>query len=142
SRPESAAWYAALGGPSASAPRDRAQIGGRDRHRTGVLGRGPMPCSGLRRQAPGVPHTCPNGGGFQCVIPCGENSAGRRFAELRRRTPRNRGTVEPRNRGIPQSERTVRLGHPTSVSFTRAELKSFTGATLPDLIAEGVRLLF
>jgi double-stranded uracil-DNA glycosylase len=34
------------------------------------------------------------------------------------------------------------LGHPASVSFTRAELKSFTGATLPDLIAEGVRLLF
>jgi TDG/mug DNA glycosylase family protein len=29
-----------------------------------------------------------------------------------------------------------------SVSFTRAELKSFTGSTLPDLIAEGVRLLF
>lgn len=28
------------------------------------------------------------------------------------------------------------------MSFTRAELKSFTGATLPDLIAEGVRLLF
>jgi len=28
------------------------------------------------------------------------------------------------------------------VSFTRTELKSFTGATLPDLIAEGVRLLF
>ena len=36
----------------------------------------------------------------------------------------------------------VRLGHPASVSFTRAELKSFTGATLPDLIAPGVRLLF
>ena len=34
------------------------------------------------------------------------------------------------------------MGLPTSVSFTRAELKSFTGATLPDLIAEGVRLLF
>jgi double-stranded uracil-DNA glycosylase len=34
------------------------------------------------------------------------------------------------------------LGHPASVSFTRAELKSFTGAALPDLIAEGVRLLF
>ena len=34
------------------------------------------------------------------------------------------------------------MGHPTSVSFTRAELKSFTGATLPDLIAPGVRLLF
>ena len=34
------------------------------------------------------------------------------------------------------------MGHPTSVSFTRAELKSFTGATLPDLMAEGVRLLF
>jgi double-stranded uracil-DNA glycosylase len=34
------------------------------------------------------------------------------------------------------------LGHPKSVSFTRAELKSFTGATLPDLIAQGVRLLF
>ena len=33
-------------------------------------------------------------------------------------------------------------GPPRSVSFTRAELKSFTGATLPDLIAEGVRLLF
>ena len=28
------------------------------------------------------------------------------------------------------------------ISFTRAELKAFTGATLPDLIAEGVRLLF
>ena len=28
------------------------------------------------------------------------------------------------------------------ISFTRAELRSFTGATLPDLIAEGVRLLF
>jgi G:T/U-mismatch repair DNA glycosylase len=28
------------------------------------------------------------------------------------------------------------------VSFSRAELKSFTGSTLPDLIAEGVRLLF
>ncbi|MGH3195338.1 MAG: mismatch-specific DNA-glycosylase [Streptosporangiaceae bacterium] len=28
------------------------------------------------------------------------------------------------------------------VSFTRAELKAFTGATLPDLIAEGARLLF
>jgi len=41
-----------------------------------------------------------------------------------------------------QSERTVRLRHPASVSFTRAELNSFTGATLPDLIAEGVRLLF
>ena len=27
-------------------------------------------------------------------------------------------------------------------SFTRAELRSFTGGTLPDLIAEGVRLLF
>jgi len=31
---------------------------------------------------------------------------------------------------------------PARISFTRAELKSFTGATLPDLIAEGVRLLF
>jgi TDG/mug DNA glycosylase family protein len=31
---------------------------------------------------------------------------------------------------------------PARVSFTRAELESFTGATLPDLIAEGVRLLF
>ena len=28
------------------------------------------------------------------------------------------------------------------ISFTRAELKAFTGATLPDLIADGVRLLF
>ena len=34
------------------------------------------------------------------------------------------------------------MGPPRNVSFTRAELKSFTGATLPDLIAEGVRLLF
>jgi len=34
-------------------------------------------------------------------------------------------------------------GEPTRrTSFTRAELRSFTGATLPDLIAEGVRLLF
>ena len=31
---------------------------------------------------------------------------------------------------------------PARISFTRAELKSFTGATLPDLMAEGVRLLF
>ena len=31
---------------------------------------------------------------------------------------------------------------PAHISFTRAELKAFTGATLPDLIAEGVRLLF
>ena len=28
------------------------------------------------------------------------------------------------------------------ISFTRAELRSYTGGTLPDLIAEGVRLLF
>ena len=34
------------------------------------------------------------------------------------------------------------MGPPKSVSFTRAELRSFTGATLPDLIAQGVRLLF
>ena len=34
------------------------------------------------------------------------------------------------------------MGPPRNVSFTRAELKSFTGATLPDLIADGVRLLF
>jgi TDG/mug DNA glycosylase family protein len=34
------------------------------------------------------------------------------------------------------------LGPARNVSFTRAELKSFTGATLPDLIADGVRLLF
>ena len=37
------------------------------------------------------------------------------------------------------------MGHASEparrISFTRAELKSFTGATLPDLIAEGVRLL-
>jgi len=33
-------------------------------------------------------------------------------------------------------------GPPAHISFTRAELKAFTGATLPDLIAEGVRLLF
>jgi len=39
-----------------------------------------------------------------------------------------------------------RLGHASEkarrTSFTRAELRSFTGATLPDLIADGVRLLF
>ena len=34
------------------------------------------------------------------------------------------------------------MGPPRNVSFTHAELKSFTGATVPDLIAEGVRLLF
>jgi TDG/mug DNA glycosylase family protein len=33
-------------------------------------------------------------------------------------------------------------GYAATVSFTRAELKAFTGATLPDLIADGVRLLF
>jgi len=37
-------------------------------------------------------------------------------------------------------------GHPGQparrISFTGAELAAFTGATLPDLIAEGVRLLF
>jgi TDG/mug DNA glycosylase family protein len=37
---------------------------------------------------------------------------------------------------------TRRAGRAGSVSVTRAELTSFTGATLPDLIAEGVRLLF
>ncbi len=39
-----------------------------------------------------------------------------------------------------------RLAHASEpakhTSFTRAELRSFTGGTLPDLIAEGVRLLF
>jgi TDG/mug DNA glycosylase family protein len=39
-------------------------------------------------------------------------------------------------------ERAERNGRASDVSFTRAELKSFTGATLPDLIADGVRLLF
>ncbi len=38
------------------------------------------------------------------------------------------------------------MGHASEpakrIGFTRAELRSFTGATLPDLIAEGVRLLF
>ena len=34
------------------------------------------------------------------------------------------------------------MGPARNVSFTRAELKAFTGATLPDLIADGVRLLF
>ena len=38
------------------------------------------------------------------------------------------------------------MGHASEkarrTSFTRAELRSFTGATLPDLIADGVRLLF
>ena len=34
------------------------------------------------------------------------------------------------------------MAHLRNVGFTRAELKSFTGATLPDLIAESVRLLF
>jgi len=38
--------------------------------------------------------------------------------------------------------RDERHERPSGVSFTRAELKSFTGATLPDLIADGVRLLF
>jgi double-stranded uracil-DNA glycosylase len=34
------------------------------------------------------------------------------------------------------------ISYASTVSFTRAELKAFTGATLPDLIADGVRLLF
>ena len=39
-------------------------------------------------------------------------------------------------------ERGERHERARGVSFTRAELKSFTGATLPDVIADGVRLLF
>jgi len=46
----------------------------------------------------------------------------------------------------PSQEGRSRLGHASEkarrTSFTRAELRSFTGATLPDLIADGVRLLF
>jgi double-stranded uracil-DNA glycosylase len=45
---------------------------------------------------------------------------------------------EPDERDEPGKRRERARG----VSFTRAELKSFTGATLPDLIADGVRLLF
>jgi double-stranded uracil-DNA glycosylase len=41
-----------------------------------------------------------------------------------------------------QDERDERHGDTSGVSFSRAELKSFTGATLPDLIADGVHLLF
>jgi double-stranded uracil-DNA glycosylase len=41
-----------------------------------------------------------------------------------------------------RNQRAERHGPASGVSFTRAELKSFTGATLPDLIADGVRLLF
>ena len=49
--------------------------------------------------------------------------------------------------GIPRAgqdgDRLGRASAPARhTSFTRAELKSFTGAALPDLIAEGVRLLF
>ena len=48
--------------------------------------------------------------------------------------------------GRPSQEGRSRLGHASEkarrTSFTRAELRSFTGATLPDLIADGVRLLF
>ena len=45
-------------------------------------------------------------------------------------------------RGTHKREDDAAWGHARNVSFTRAELRSFTGATLPDLIAEGVRLLF
>jgi len=45
-----------------------------------------------------------------------------------------------------REEETIPVGHAGEqarpVRFTRAELTSFTGGTLPDLIAEGVRLLF
>jgi len=41
-----------------------------------------------------------------------------------------------------RGERHERHERARGVSFTRAELKSFTGATLPDVIADGVRLLF
>jgi double-stranded uracil-DNA glycosylase len=45
-------------------------------------------------------------------------------------------------RGIPGQEDDPVSEPAKHTSFTRAELRSFTGATLPDLIAEGVRLLF
>jgi TDG/mug DNA glycosylase family protein len=37
---------------------------------------------------------------------------------------------------------TISSSRASGIRFTRAELKSFTGSTLPDLIAGGVRLLF
>jgi double-stranded uracil-DNA glycosylase len=45
-------------------------------------------------------------------------------------------------RGERDEQRRVRRERAGGISFTRAELKSFTGGTLPDLIAAGIRLLF
>ncbi len=36
----------------------------------------------------------------------------------------------------------LRLAYPAQVGFTRAELESYRGATLPDLVGPGCRLLF
>ena len=107
-------------------------------HDTGVLSGSRVPCSGVSRPTPGIPHTCPNGGGFQCAISYGENSAGRRFELARLRRPASPARATRREDDPVGS----RQQPARRISFTRAELKSFTGATLPDLIAEGVRLLF
>jgi double-stranded uracil-DNA glycosylase len=49
---------------------------------------------------------------------------------------------ERNERGERDEQRRVRRERAGGISFTRAELKSFTGGTLPDLIAAGIRLLF
>ncbi len=83
----------------------------------------------------------PESGEFQCAISWAENSAGRRspqtlYMSRKGQTKPARSSQEGRSRLGHASEKASRT------SFTRAELRSFTGATLPDLIADGVRLLF
>src|SRR6202040_112383 len=65
-----------------------------------------------------------------------ENSAGRPFG------PARPGTAPGTSRQGGRSPLAHASQPARHISFTRAELKACTGATLPDLIAEGVRLLF
>src|SRR6476646_11387759 len=99
---------------------------------TGVLGRSRTPCSDPSRQSARdssyVPERRRNFSVPYLVVRIPLVAGSRRDAHGHAGTRIRRGRS--------------RLGPPRNVSFTRAELKSFTGATLPDLIAEGVRLLF
>src|SRR5271166_5616463 len=87
------------------------------------------------------PSYMPESGEFQCAISWAENSAGRRspqtlYMSRKGQTKPARSSQEGRSRLGHASEKASRT------SFTRAELRSFTGSTLPDLIDGGVRLLF
>lgn len=112
------------------------QVGDRGSHDTGILGgsRGPGPaCAGSRRGS----------------LIRARKAADFSVPYLVLRIPPVAGWRLPAPgaaKGHKPPERTITLAHASEpakhTSFTRAELRSFTGGTLPDLIAEGVRLLF